>query len=232
MGAHVNRSDRWGGSPVDDAYRHRHFNCLEYLQSVGGTFGSSSQATNFISAASEGDLEEVATLLKLGNNIDVDEGDYDKRTALHLAAGNGHVHVVEFLCKSGANVNVADRWGGRPLDDALLYDFDECAELLRKYGAKQGNNASNNALGREALIDLFEQFSKMRSGGLALDWHGVSDLLHSVGQEPTDAVVRKLFDAVDVDNDGFITKEEFLEESDLFLQGRPARIILVVGGPG
>ncbi|KAL7528564.1 hypothetical protein ACHAXR_002508, partial [Thalassiosira sp. AJA248-18] len=38
--------------------------------------------------------------------------------------------------------------------------------------------------------------------------------------------------AVDNDNDGLISKEEFLAESDLFLQGRPARIILVVGGPG
>ena len=54
-------------------------NCSEYLQSVGACFGSSSQSTNFITAASEGDLEEVSTLLRLGK-FDIDEGDYDKRT--------------------------------------------------------------------------------------------------------------------------------------------------------
>ena len=101
-GARINRSDRWGGSPLDDAYRHRHLSCVQYLQSVGGTFGSSSQATNFITAASEGDMEEVATLLRLGN-IDIDQGDYDKRRALHVAAGNGHYHLIEFLCQSSDN---------------------------------------------------------------------------------------------------------------------------------
>ena len=227
-GARINRSDRWGGSPLDDAYRHRHLTCLEYLKGVGGTFGSSSQATNFITAASEGDVEEVATLLKLGN-INVNEGDYDRRTALHLAAGNGHRRVIEFLCESGADVNVVDRWGGKPLDDAQLCGHVDCAEVLRRYGAKHGN-PDNVSMGREALIDLFEQHAKSRDGRMLLDWHDVSHLLHSVGQEPTDAVVKKLFEAVDIDRNGLITREEFLEESDLFLQGRPARIILVVGG--
>lgn len=166
--------------------------------------------------------------MKLGN-IDVNEGDYDKRTALHVAAGNAHAPVVEFLCENGANVNVTDRWGGKPLDDAQFHDHSKCAEILRKYGAKHGN-VENTSIGREALVDLFDQYAKVRKGELSLDWHDVSDLLHSVGQEPTDAVVRKLFEAVDMDHDGFISREEFLEESDLFLQGRPARIILVVGG--
>jgi len=226
--AHINRSDRWGGSPLDDARRHRHVKCAEYLQIVGGKFGSSSQATNFITAASEGDVEEIAAILRLGN-IDINEGDYDKRTALHLAAGNGQLAVVKFLCQSGANVNALDRWAGKPLDDAQIGGHDKCIELLVKCGAKHGSLKNTP---REALVDLFDQYAKMRNGELSLDWHDVSDLLCSVGHQPTDAVVRKLFEAVDVNHDGLITKNEFLEESDLFLQGRPARIILVVGGPG
>eukprot|EP00957_Ditylum_brightwellii_P164899 12554732-Ditylum_brightwellii.AAC.1 len=51
-------------------------------------------------------------------NIDVNEGDYDRRTALHLAAGEGRLEVVELLCEAGADVNIEDRWGNRPLDDA------------------------------------------------------------------------------------------------------------------
>ena len=60
-GARINRSDRWSNSALDDAIRHRHLDCAEYLQSIGGKFGSMSQATNFITAASEGDLAEVQT---------------------------------------------------------------------------------------------------------------------------------------------------------------------------
>jgi adenylate kinase len=67
---------------------------------------------------------------------------------------------------------------------------------------------------------------------MSLDWHDVKDLLHGVGEDATDDVVRKLFGAVDDNGDGIISRSEFLEHSDLFLNGRPARIILVVGGPG
>lgn len=83
-GAQVNRSDRWGGSPLNDALRHRHAAVVEYLKRAGGRSGSPSQSTCFITAAAEGDLEEVQKLLEFGN-VSVNQGDYDKRTALHLA---------------------------------------------------------------------------------------------------------------------------------------------------
>ena len=67
--------------------------------------------------ASEGDGTEVMMLLRMGD-IDINQCDYDKRTALYLAAGEGHVDVVQYLCTAGVNVNVQDRWNNRPLDDA------------------------------------------------------------------------------------------------------------------
>ena len=42
--------------------------------------------------------------------VDINKGHYEKRTALHLAVGEGHLGLVEFLCKSGADVNARDRW--------------------------------------------------------------------------------------------------------------------------
>lgn len=60
--------------------------------------------------------------------VDINTGDYDKRTALHLAAGEGHADVVQLLCERGANVNVEDRWGGRPLDGKSI-----CLLLMRMY---------------------------------------------------------------------------------------------------
>lgn len=230
-GARINRSDRWGHSPLDDAYRHRHSTVMDYLRSCGAAFGSPSQANNFISAASEGDVEEVRALMELGD-VDLNEGDYDKRTALHLAAGNGHAGIVRMLCEKGADCNVRDRWGNRPLDDAIASNHPECSEILSLHGAKPGSSESSLCSSKEALLDLLDQYGKVRDGVLSLDWHDVSDLLKGVGEEPTDAVVQQLFSIADVDGDGLINTEEFLQSSDVFLAGRPARIILVVGGPG
>ncbi|KAL3910884.1 MAG: hypothetical protein SGILL_007511 [Bacillariaceae sp.] len=116
-GARVNRADRWGGTALDDAHRSRHRDVIEYLRKNGATFGTKTQLPRFIQSASQGDIEELRALLEFGN-IDVDEGDYDHRTALHLAAGEGRLEIVQLLCQEGANPNVEDRWQNRPLDDA------------------------------------------------------------------------------------------------------------------
>jgi len=226
-GARVNRSDRWGGSPLDDAHRHRHADVAGYLRSRGGRTGSSDASAGLIAAAAAGDMEEVTMIVGMGgddqrigldlsgsrsthgngrirgvashgmlrgsfsepkkgdggspskvqsmvnlpamldlssnrkragsvgsesitseqrppsprgegNAVDVNRGDYDKRTALHLASGEGHLDVVRFLCKRGADVNAEDRWGGRPLDDALIKGHGRVAEVLRSHGAEPG----------------------------------------------------------------------------------------------
>lgn len=136
-GAKVNRSDRWGGSPLDDAHRHRHQDVILYLRDLGASSGTTNNTTNLITAAAEGDYDEVKLLIALGD-VELDEGDYDKRTALHLASGEGHEEVVELLCKSGANVNVQDRWGSTPLDDAEQAKNPACIKVLVGYGARKG----------------------------------------------------------------------------------------------
>ena len=77
-GAIINRSDRWGASPLDDAHRHKQNHVLKYLRSKGGASGSSSQTANFITAAAEGDIDEVRALLEF-STLDVNKGDYDRR---------------------------------------------------------------------------------------------------------------------------------------------------------
>jgi ankyrin repeat protein len=236
-GAVINRSDRWGGSPLDDAHRHRHAHVTKFLLAHGAVSGSPSQSNCFITAASEGDIDEVKAFLELGRAIvDVDKGDYDKRTALHLAAAGGHAEVVRLLCETaGANVNVKDRWGHRPLDDAKRSGQAECADILEGYGAKHGQvAAATTLLGKEALYDLMHKHGKIRDGNgeLSMDWHDVKALLKDVGEDPSDEVVQKLFTVADVNGTGVIDTEEFITHSELFLGGRPARIILIVGGPG
>jgi ankyrin repeat protein len=142
-GAKVSPSDRWGGSPLDDAHRHRHADVVEYLRDQGATFGTKTQLPRFIQAASDGDVNEVTALLEYGN-VDLDTGDYDGRTALHLAAGEGRLDVVKLLCEEGADVNVVDRWQNRPLDDASKAKKNSTAimNILTQYGAKSTQNPS------------------------------------------------------------------------------------------
>lgn len=57
---------------------------------------------------------------------DLDQMDYDGRTALHLACSNGHYEVVIYLLESGlSNVNPKDRHKNTPMDDAIRGNFKE-----------------------------------------------------------------------------------------------------------
>ncbi|ABO47545.1 MULTISPECIES: glutaminase A [Francisella] len=79
-------------------------------------------------AASAGDLSEIKRAVALG--VDINKGDYDKRTALHLAAAEGHEDIVKYLIRKGADINAIDRWGKKPLDDAIMNNNISIIELL------------------------------------------------------------------------------------------------------
>lgn len=63
---------------------------------------------NFLSFASRGDRVGLNQMLREGISPNVQ--DYDKRTALHLAASEGHASIVELLVQYNADVNLEDRW--------------------------------------------------------------------------------------------------------------------------
>ncbi|OGH88053.1 MAG: hypothetical protein A3J93_02680 [Candidatus Magasanikbacteria bacterium RIFOXYC2_FULL_42_28] len=86
-------------------------------------------------AASIGDLDELQRLYAAG--VDLNEGEYDKRTGIHLAASEGHLEAVKFFIEKNVDINPKDRWGGTPFADAKREGHKEVLELLKKHGGTE-----------------------------------------------------------------------------------------------
>lgn len=85
-------------------------------------------------AAIDGDIETVEDVVARG--VNVDQGDYDGRTVLHIAISEKKSEVVMMLLDKGAKWNVVDTWGTCPLREALSIDELSIAEALCAKGAK------------------------------------------------------------------------------------------------
>jgi ankyrin repeat protein len=94
-----------------------------------------SQNFKLIMACSIGNLNLVKKYIN-EEKIDPCSADYDQRTALHLAAQQGHLEVVEFLISKVSNLNEVDKYGLTPIRCAMNSNHLEVVELLRKFGGK------------------------------------------------------------------------------------------------
>lgn len=93
-------------------------------------------------SAISGDLERVKYLLDNGTAVDAE--DADKRTALHWAAANGRIELVEFLVnEKNANINHADEDKWTPLMSAASAGHADVVNFLLSKGASV--NAVNNS---------------------------------------------------------------------------------------
>ena len=83
----------------------------------------------------------------------------------------------------------------------------------------------------------FRQSSNKKSkledeGGCYLCLDGVKELLTAIGERRNDETVAEFFNAADLNKDGKLHIDEFLKAADQVLSQSPARIVLIVGGPG
>ncbi|KAG5839634.1 hypothetical protein ANANG_G00207000 [Anguilla anguilla] len=94
------------------------------------------QIMNILLAAYRGDVQSLRRYFLSG--ADLNAVDYDGRSALHVAASEGHVEVIKFLIENaGANPLANDRWGNTALQEAVRSNHVQTVQLLKKYREQQ-----------------------------------------------------------------------------------------------
>ncbi|XP_023278871.1 glutaminase kidney isoform, mitochondrial-like isoform X1 [Seriola lalandi dorsalis] len=90
---------------------------------------------NLLFAAYTGDVSALRRFAL--SSMDMEQRDYDSRTALHVAAAEGHTEVVRFLleaCK--VNPVPRDRWENTPMDEAVHFGHHDVVTILQQYHDK------------------------------------------------------------------------------------------------
>lgn len=130
-----------------------------FFLTIIGAVDDSGQALRH--AAYQGDLEAVQQLLDSG--VPVDSANDYGRTALSMAAGRGHVDVMQVLIEAEADLNSKDRfYGFTPLLAAVNAKQAKAVTLLVESGA--GNVGS--AVGFAASNDLECLKAVLKTDGL------------------------------------------------------------------
>ena len=123
---------------------------------------ANSDSTKYLTAAwlcAAAAADDVSLLRRLvgEQGISVDEGDYDKRTAIHLAASEGCLSAVQCLVEElHAAVSPLDRWGRTPLDDATREGHEAVRRYLAQSGATSGVLQPRSTPGGNAEVTSLE----------------------------------------------------------------------------
>jgi len=162
----VNQRDCMDYTPLYEAMNNWNGEIVSFLEENGAILISGILGSKLCKAASDGNILRLDNMLlknpKYLGKINI--ADYDHRTALHLAACNGHMTTVKWLVQHGADPLRKDRFGNQPIDDAARYDHEEIVQYLEE--CKKGREL--NGAGRSASVFTFTNIGNMPSHGLRM----------------------------------------------------------------
>ena len=150
------KPDRWGGYGYFDAKNNNHKKILNELDKLDIKFlkpyhlveepnGETDEVAKYddelmvselLFAAARNDITGIRQLIAKG--VPVHAGNFDSRTALHLAAAEGNLEIVKLLINYKHPINVRDRWNSTPSDEAkrekrvLVYNFLKALKAKNK----------------------------------------------------------------------------------------------------
>lgn len=108
---------------------------------------------------------EVAQMLLRDGNVDVNSRDAEGAAALHYAARNSSLPLVEALLSAGADVEAKDNQGETPLDLSIQSRSEKCTALLLRF--KYGNFEAGSALQLACLAHDQPLFDQLRAMGFS-----------------------------------------------------------------
>lgn len=136
QGADPNARDpKDGGTPLHNAAAGSQLNDLRVLLEAGARVDATNRwgQTPLMIAARSEQPRNVELLLKAG--ADVHPRDHMDCSALHLACEKGNLVAAMILIEAGADLQLTNRWGRTPLDEAVWEGRKKLAETLRAKGA-------------------------------------------------------------------------------------------------
>mmetsp|Transcript_32261 Transcript_32261/g.47463 ORF Transcript_32261/g.47463 Transcript_32261/m.47463 type:complete len:1175 (+) Transcript_32261:92-3616(+) len=142
-------------------------------------------------AAFDNNIDTVRNLVACG--IDVDTSDYDLRTALHVASWKGHVEIVKYLLRLGADPLAFDRFVGIPLTDAKNNKHDQVVNLLASGLSTNSKMSSDKSLAHNiyrSILGLTEPDAE----GFTRDF--LCDVIERSGIRHDDPRPQQFFDKV------------------------------------
>lgn len=117
--ANINFKDNFGRTALREAVESKADDAIiSYLVSNGAKLEISKNeaASKLCSLVEENNINLLEKWINGG--VDVNVADYDKRTALHIAAACGSMEIIKFLLEHNADVALSDRFGNTPKEEA------------------------------------------------------------------------------------------------------------------
>ncbi|CAD5122432.1 DgyrCDS10856 [Dimorphilus gyrociliatus] len=144
-GASVHVKDRYGHTALDDAVRFNKHAIISSLRKAGAVLRVLPMRTAMLMchAVATNHIDNLKSWILAG--VDPNVTNFDKRTALHIAASIGNVELVEYLLSVGCNPNLEDVHGLTSIDEAKRNEHLKCLNVLLGKGKGEVEESPKSA---------------------------------------------------------------------------------------